>query len=599
MKKQTEEEYTIHTSVDNESAELVKMACTNCGAPLTVVDKTHAKCPYCGQTYLIDEAKGIVVNVSVDYGDSVEVQQSVKKTQRMIIGFLIVALLVTAIIFAVNMAANSSVFSSSDSDAPIEENGNLLVIFCKDIFQKEYKDITPEEFAGIRYIKYNYQRDDRTKENYHTIEYSFTNYEDCESEEEFSDTVHTWSYEDSKASWPSDFTMLTGLTRLDTTDSLWLSLLSFAEDCKISYIATDDSLEVVTSAINPEHVKVLDLGTFSNNLKGLEQYENLEVLKAKNASMYNTADLSGIRKCSKLKQLELNCATAYEGMEEIAELPELISLSINAVELSDCGFLKEMPQLEELTINPGEGADLSILSHLPNLKKLDMGNDTLDSIEPLLELTRLEDLTISVDTLENITKLAELKQLKALRLHTSYWEVDEGYHDVPLDISVFSQLPELETLYVSSFYNGGVSGAESVLNMPGLKSFGVSASLGDFHINPELLTENPSLETFCLEEATVCDAVTGEEGNFDFLFCYPNLEELWIQDCDLETVDFMAQLKNLERCHLEQNDITDYSPLQACKKLEYLCVGLDNSEERPDVAAEVRVDWGLHNFGRE
>lgn len=130
-------------------------------------------------------------------------------------------------------------------------------------------------------------------------------------------------------------------------------------------------------------------------------------------------------------------------------------------------------------------------------------------------------------------------------------------------------------------------------------SFAASVSLGDFKINPEQLEENPSLETFCLKEAAVCDTVTGEEGNFGFLFHYPNLEELWIQDCDLETADFIAQLKNLERCHLERNNITDYSPLKECKRLEYLCVGLDNSEERPDVAAEVRVDWGLHNFGKE
>jgi len=598
MKKQTEEEYTIHTSADNERAELVKMACTNCGASLTLVDKTHAKCPFCGQTYLIDEAKGIVLNVSVDYGDSVEVRKSVKSTQRMIIGFFIAALLVTAMIFAVNMAANKSVFSSADSDAPVEDNGNLMVIFCKDIFQKEYRDITPEEFASIRYLKYDYQRDERTEETYHTMEYSFTNYEDCESEEEFLDTVHTWSYRASKVSWPSNFTMMTGLTRIDTTDTTWLSMLHFAEDCKISYIATDDSLEVVTDRVNPEYVKVLDMGTFSSNLKGLEQYENLEVLKTQNASMFNTTELYGIKKCSKLKQLELNCAETYEGLEEIAELPELVSLSINGGVLSDCDFLKKMPQLEELAIDAGEEADLSILSSLPNLKKLDMGRDTVDVIEPVLALTQLEDLTIAMDTPENIARLTELKKLKNLRLHTSYWEVDENYHDKPLDLSVFSQLPELETIYVSSFFNGGFSGAESVLNMPGLKSFAASASRGDFLINPELLTENPSLETFCLLEANPCDMATGEEGKFDFLSNYPNLKELWIQDCELEDIAFVSQLTNLERCNLEKNDITDYSPLKECKKLEYLCVGY-SSEEIPDVAEDVIVDWDSHIFGRD
>lgn len=601
MKNQIEENYTIHTSVDNESAELVKMACTNCGASLTIVDKTHAKCPFCGQTYLIDEAKGIVVNVNVDYGNSAEVRQSVKKTQRLIIGFFIAAVVVTAIILAFNIAANKSVFSSSDSDAPVQENGNLLVIFCKDIFQKEYRDITPEEFGSIRYIRYTYQRDGNSDDHYHVVYYSFTNYEDCESEEEFLDTVSMWTYEDSKASWPSDFTMLTGLTRIDTTNSLWMSLINFSENCKISYVTTDDNLETVSSRVNPEYVKVLDLGTFSNNLNGLEQYKNLEVLKAQNTHLYNTTDLSGIGQCSKLRQLELNCADAYEGAEEIAELSELTSLSMNGVLLPECEFLKEMPQLEELTMDVGEDADLSILSYLPNLKKLDTGNDDIVSAKQLLVLSNLEDLTVSVDTLENIALLAELKKLKSLHLDTSYWEVDENYDEVPIDISIFSQLPELEYFYISRFSGGGFCGVESILNLPALKCFGVSVSAlkEDFNLNREELIENSSLETFYLENVCACDSLTGEEGGFEFLSNYPNLKELWLQDCDLADISFASGLKNLERCHFEKNEITDYSPLKECKKLEYLCVGLDSSEVRPDVAEDVQVDWDLHFFGKE
>ncbi len=58
MKKKEEDSYTIHTSVGNETAALVKMECKNCGASLELTDPTHAVCPFCGQKYLIDEAKG-------------------------------------------------------------------------------------------------------------------------------------------------------------------------------------------------------------------------------------------------------------------------------------------------------------------------------------------------------------------------------------------------------------------------------------------------------------------------------------------------------------------------------------------------------------
>jgi len=475
-RKQIEEECRTHTSVDSDSAQLVEMVCANCGASLEVVDKTRGKCPFCGQTYLIDEAKGIVVNVSVDYGGSEEVKQGNKNIRQMVITFFIMALLVTAIIFRANMAANNSAFFSSDSDAPIQEKGNLLVIFCKDIFRKEYRDITAEEFASIRYLKYDYRRDERTKEWYHTVEYSFTDYEACGSEEEFLDTVQTWTYEDTKANWPSDFTMLTGLTRIDTR-STHMRMHNFAEDCKISYIATDDSLEEVASAINPRYVKVLDMGEFCTSLEGLEQFENLEVLKAEHCTVRH---ISGIKKCSKLKHLKLSYGGKEEGLKEIAELSELISLSLTGVELSDGGFLKKMPQLEELTMRAGENADLSILSYLPNLRKLDIGDDTAASIEPILGLARLEDLTVSVDSLENMSRLAELKKLKTLHLYTAYEEEDENGQDKPLDLSVFSRLPELESFYISSSGDGGFLGAEGVLNLSGLEMLWHCCGAGEF-----------------------------------------------------------------------------------------------------------------------
>ena len=65
-KKVDGEEYVIRTSNQNEKAELLKLECENCGASLDLVDKTHAVCPYCGQRYRIDEAKGTIVHVQVD-----------------------------------------------------------------------------------------------------------------------------------------------------------------------------------------------------------------------------------------------------------------------------------------------------------------------------------------------------------------------------------------------------------------------------------------------------------------------------------------------------------------------------------------------------
>ena len=602
MRNQAEDKYTIHTSIDNDTAELARMTCIDCGASLELVDKTHARCPYCKQTYVIDEARGVAVNVNVDYGDSAEVQKTVKKTQHLLIGFLIAAAVIALFILGYNIAANRSLLSSSDSDAPIQEQGNLLVIFCKDIFDKEYRKITPEEFASIRYIKYDYKRDGDSNDHYHVVYYSFTNYEDCESEEEFLDTVRSWTYEDSKANWPSDFSMLTGLTRIDTTDSTWMSLLQFSPDCKISYVASDDSLEIISSKVNPEYVSVLDLGAFSDNLNGLEQYENLEVLKAKNAHLYTTTNLSGIKKCSKLKELYLSCADTYEGVDEIAELSELKSLYMNGVTLSQCDFLKKIPQLEELSMQVGEDADLSILTYLPNLRKFDtiMDADGV-SIDQLSVLTKLESLRVTVNNKEDFLRLAQLKNLKSLRVYASFEEMDERYHYLPIDISVFSQLTQLEQLQIRVSNMGGICGVESILNMPTIKTFAIEAVIPGkkLWLDTELLVDNPNLATFCMKDLSVGDVVTKEEETFDFLSHYPNMNELWLASSDLTDISFVSALTNLERCDFEDNDITDYSPLSNCKKLEYLCVGLFGSNAVPDMPKDVEVVQDVHWFNIE
>lgn len=602
MKNQAEDKYTIHTLIDNDTAELVKMTCTDCGASLEIVDQTHARCPYCEQTYVIDEARGVVVNVNVDYGDSAEVQRTVKKTQHLLIGFLIVAVVIALFILGYNVAANRSLLSSSDLDAPIQEQGNLLVIFCKDVFDKEYREITPEEFASIRYIKYDYKRDGDSNDHYHVVYYSFTNYEDCESEEEFSDTVRSWTYEDSKASWPSDFSMMTGLTRIDTTDSTWMSLLHFSPDCKISYVSSDDSLEIISSKVNPQYVRVLDLGAFSDKLNGLEQYENLEVLKAKNAHLYTTTNLSGIKKCSRLKELYLSCADTYEGVDEIAELSELKSLYMNGVTLSQCDFLKRIPQLEELSMKVGEDADLSILTYLPNLRKFDTIIDA-DGIntDQLLVLTKLESLRVTVNNKEDFLRLAQLTNLKSLRVYASFDEMDKRYHYLPIDISVFSQMPQLEQLQIRVSRMGGVCGAESILNMSAIKTFAMEAVIPGkkLWLDQNLLVDNPNLETFCIKDLSVWDVVSEEEENYDFLSHYPNMKELWLVSSDLTDISFVSALTNLEKCELEDNSITDYSPLSNCKKLEYLCVGLIGSNAVPDMPKDVEVVQDMHHFNIE
>lgn len=559
-----EKDYVIRTSNKNEKAELLKLECENCGASLELVDKTHARCPYCGQRYLIDEAKGTIVHVQVDYSGNREMYQAVNNTRNALILFLAVGALVTLIVLGFNIAAKKSVFSTSDEDMPVDAHGELLVIFCKDIFGKEYKEITPEEFASIRYLRCSYEREG--SEDFNVISYSFTNYEDCSSEEEFQDTVKTWTYRTKRVTWPSDYTMFTGLTRIDTTDTVWLSLLKFSPDSKISRVDTDDRLDTVFGTLNPEYIKVLNLGIMGNNLEGIGRFKNLEELAVDTNLSSQNADISGIEECTKLRKVRLRCGEAYTGLEKLSGLSGLESIYIDHVMLEDCGFLKDLSGLEELSIYTGEEADLSLLDSFPNLKKVDFLDQEYIMPGEISRLAGVEKLRISVGEQECLEQLASIGSLRELNLHLAVKE-----YGVPTDISPLARLTGLKKLRLDNFWGDEMVGIEPVLMIAGLEEIWLGReTAGDLEplLDAGLLGENPTIQEMALLNCHPRDAVTGEEIDFGFLSHFPGIKRLYLDGCDLADISFVEGMEDLRACSLMDNELLDLSPLLACRKLE-------------------------------
>lgn len=557
------EGYVIRTSNTNERAELLELQCKNCGGFLELVDRTHAVCPYCGQRYLIDEAKGTIINVQVDYSGSDEMKEAVNSTKKALIIFLVVASVIAAVILAFNIAARKSVFSTSDADAKAEENGILLRIFCKDIFGKEFEDITEEEFAQIRYIRCAYEREG--SESFNVISYSFTNYEDCDSEEEFQDTVKSWTYRTKQVSWPSDYTMFTGLTRIDNTDAVWLSLVKFSPDNKISYVDTDDRLDTVAAAVNPENVKVLHIGIMGNNLADIGQFKNLEELDVDTNLSSKEADISGINQCQNLKRLRLRCGEGYKGLESLKELKQLKSLYIDKMPATEWGFLKDLPQLEELSVYTGEDADLSVLDGLPGLRKVDFLDQCYILPDELKRLSSVEELRVAVKEPECLEILGGFEKLKALDLHLSIHE-----YQTPVDVTPLAGIKNLEKLSMDNFWECQFVGVEQILNLPGLKEFRLGQGTGsdaEILLDKDALLGSDVLEELGFLNCRIKDAVTEEQQDFEFITKFPGLKRLYLDECGLEDISFVAQLEDLRECSFMDNEIRDLSPLLQCRRL--------------------------------
>lgn len=587
------QEYVIRTSNQNEKAELLKLECTNCGATLDLVDKTHAVCPYCGQKYLIDEAKGTIVNIQVDYSGSDEMYEAVSSAKKVLIIFLIVASLIALIIFGFNIAAKKSVFSTSDSDLPVDAGGQLLVIFCQDIFEKDFEEITEEEFASIRYLRCAYDRDG--SESFNAIYYSFTNYEDCQSEEEFQETVKTWTYRMKRVNWPSDYTMFTGLTRIDNRDAVWLSLLKFSPDARISCVDTDDKLETISNILNPEYIKTLHIGIMGTSLEGIGQYQNLEELEVDTNLSNQSMDVSGIKECKNLKSLKLRCGEEYTGLESLQELSNLRDLYIDKIPLPNCTFLENLSHLESLAIYTGEDPTLSVLDSLPNLKKVNFLDSEYIPPQEIHHLKTIEDLTIAVKENQGLDELSSLENLRTLRLHMSINE-----YQVPVDVSVLAGLGNLECLYLDNFWGGEITGVEPLLNLPRLTAFRLGKRMAsdiELTINPELLEDNPSIEEIGFFECTLKDTATGEERDFSFLTHYPNIKRLYLDGCDQEDISFVPELADLRRCSLQDNHISDLSPLLTCKRLEAISADKEAAAKvqfSPDVYVNTEIFTSIY-----
>ena len=572
MKKQDNhsDTYTIHTSNTNERAELLGLECKNCGAVLELVDKTHAICPYCGQRYLIDEAKGTVINIQVDYSGNEEMHRAVNQTRKTLIIFLSIAVFLALIIFGFNIAARKSIFSSSDTDIPVDANGELLVIFCKDIFGKEYKDITPEELGSIRYLKCFYERENG--ETFNSISYSFTDYQDCEDEKEFQKTVRKWTYRTKQVSWPSDYTMFTGLTRIDTTDTVWLSLLHFSPESHISYVDTDDSLETISSILKPEEIKVLHIGIMGTSLEGIGQYTNLEELEVDTTLTIKSVDVTGLEECKHLKHLRLSCGETYTGLEKLNGLSQLTSLHIDHMPVGECNFLKELSGLEELFVYAGEEPELSVLTSLSSLKRIyfvDYEYIPLEQMEILKSMDKIEEMMVAVKEMECLEMISTMENLKALDLHLSIKEYQK-----PTNVSMLSNLRNLEKIQIDNFWGGEIAGLEGILNLPNLSTFRFGRTTGadaELLIDAQLLEDNPSVHELGFTSCHPKDINTGEEIEFHFLNHYPSVQRLYLDECDVADVSFVENMDDLRACSLKNNEISDLSPLSGCRKLEIVC----------------------------
>lgn len=200
-------------------------------------------------------------------------------------------------------------------------------------------------------------------------------------------------------------------------------------------------------------------------------------------------------------------------------------------------LLRKFTECEALILDAGTQGDpffsLESLSLFPNLKKLEIyinfWNETeIENFTPLAGLTSLESLYISYD-----------------------------HEQIPADYGFVADLPCLEELFLPNCHIEDISFLEKLPRLKRLSLYGNPikdlaplGALGD-------LTE---LALYGCETAAHIEVIGG----------LTKLEDLGLQYCGIENVDFLKELTRLKRLNLNGNRISDLTPLAGLVGIERL-----------------------------
>lgn len=569
--------YRMESSNNTENKE--KYVCGICGSAAQKIDDTHIKCLFCGQVTEIEARKA-------RWSDQTVAEQNKEKTaDRKKVNPLVVVFLMLCVGMAGGIAAaymSGNVSAPSRSNPVTSANIGIMKDFYEQVFRKEYKDITDEEFASIKYISYDYETKGKSGQSYHILRYSFTDYMECESDEEFQKTVQVWEINSKDKSWPSDFTKLTGLTCFDSANKSWLSQYKFSKDCKLTCIITSDSLDTVSKTFNPETIKQISADSSVRDFENLGKFPNLENLYM--GATGENIDLEAIVNCPNLKSLVMKGKLDASSYEYLEKLEKLEVLNVNDLSLKYCSFLKKgCPNLVELHIGETEGGDISLLANCPNLKRLYFVDNEKGDAKAVGELTELEELSFRMTSEEDILELQKLTKLTRLFLKNGIFGLSDQ------NLAELANIPNLTDLSVSFGLSGKICGLEAVFNKPGLTSLALKNTFSDqkLVIDAQQLVENKDLITIDFKGWQLIDPQRQEIG-FEFLQNYPSLKYLYLVECNVESLDFAAPLFNLKTLDVQENEIADYSPLENCRKLTALYV-YGNPSVNPKVSSRVTV----------
>lgn len=401
-------------------------------------------------------------------------------------------------------------------------------------------------------------------------------------------------------------------------------------------LSCNASIPDITGYIDVSQLVYLGVGeTFGmSDLSLLSEFSNLQYLEL-DAGLLDS--IAGVSQAPALTALSITGGDRITDFSELYDMPQLEELSIESEGLKDIGFIEGMDNLQYLALKGTEVRNLSpILECADTLRVLCLDdNYQAEDISPVFACTGLEKLQLWVeyqfDVPMEAPDFSAMTNLYSLSLE-GYDKFDSlallpGLEELTIeglgsgDGAFLKELTNLKTLNLvnMSVYDGffdNLSGLESlvtlnledsfvwcdispVFELPNLQE--LNLEWAECGLQPEKLMVSESLSRLNLTHA-VFDGLL-EDGSWNFgnetelamqevleamAPCMPALTQLYVPRQNLDNLDFVSELPALTLLDVEDNYITDLSPLTGLEQLVVLICG-DNPIESTDGLEDVII----------
>jgi internalin A len=317
---------------------------------------------------------------------------------------------------------------------------------------------------------------------------------------------------------------------------------------------------------------LLDLA--GNSISDLTPLQGLTNLQYLNLDANAIASISPLTNLANLTSLSLarNYLLDYS---PLSNLTNLTSLSLHDGALTNLNFLTNLFGLKELIVYHNGFTDLSPLTGLINLTSLDLRWNNLTNPGVLSSLTnssRLSQLFLAGTGLSNIDFVKHLTQLTSLNL---------GENSIT-DLSPLLALTDLEYLTLSwnnsltndTYTNLSIMTGLASLELRGNGLTNVGFLSGLRHLAYADLAFNNLSDLSPLARITNLSLVLDANTNLDYgkLSLMTNIARIWLNGCSItnKNVAILSTMRQLKALSLEQNSITDPTPLAGLTNLTLL-----------------------------